>query len=368
MTRKLLYLNGIAILTVILFHSGGWGLMAMFSWAHRYGASPGAAMFTNQIGYVGLRIIEQIAVFSIPSFLFVSGFFIAFTLPANEKTIRWHTVFMRLKYLLIPYLLWSFINVAMLVVEGKFPGVWKTTKLILTGSITPAYYFVILLIQMYLLAPWLIRLAKSKPVVLILGTAFLQILFHSVKYINILSPESAAGQMLITFLPKWLFVTRLFWFSLGIIFCIYRKQFSVLFEGKTKIWLGFTIILWLVGFFEWEWLTRLSGLRFIEHRETLVDALYAFTFIMTMLSLDKKKLIQQKKVEQIGALSFGIYLSHIPVMEVIGRGIYHVLPALLSYQLAFTLTIALTGLLIPLLMMAVVKRSPLKRFYVYIFG
>ncbi len=295
MTRKLLYLNGIAILTVILFHSGGWGLMAMFSWAHRYGATPGAAMFTNQFGYYVLRIIEQIAVFSIPSFLFVSGFFIAFTVPAREKTIRWKIIFTRLKYLIIPYLLWCFIKVAMLVIEGKFPGLWETTKLILTGSITPAYYFVILLIQMYLLSPWLIRFAKANPAALLLATATLQILFHSVQYINILTPESTAGHVFITFLPKWLFVTRLFWFSLGIVFSLYRKQFSTIFEGKTKLWLSATILLWFVGFFEWEWLTRLSGARFIEHRETLVDALYAFSFIMTTLSLDKTKLIQQKE-------------------------------------------------------------------------
>jgi peptidoglycan/LPS O-acetylase OafA/YrhL len=368
MTRKLLYLNGIAILTVILFHSGGWGLIAMFSWAHRYGAVPEAAMLTNQIGYFGLRMIEQIAVFSIPSFLFVSGFFIAFTVPAQQKTVRWQTVFTRLKYLVIPYLLWSFIKVVMLIAEGRFPGLWKTTQLILTGSITPAYYFVILLIQMYLLSPWLIRFAKSKPAVLLGITAALQILHHSLQYIAILTPESDTAQIFITFLPKWFFLTRLFWFSLGIVFCLYRKQFSAIFEGKTKIWLGTTILLWLIGFFEWEWLTHLSGLGFIEHRETLIDALYAFAFLMTTLSLDKKKLLQRKVVEQIGAQSFGIYLVHVPVMEVAGRGIYHVLPVLLRYQLAFTLIIALTGLFIPFVMMAVVKRSPLKQFYVYIFG
>ena len=36
MIRRLLYLNGIAILCVILFHTTNWGLTAMFAWTPRY--------------------------------------------------------------------------------------------------------------------------------------------------------------------------------------------------------------------------------------------------------------------------------------------------------------------------------------------
>lgn len=368
MTRKLLYLNGIAILIVVLFHAGGWGLISMFSWAHRYGATPAESLMNNPIAYYVLRAIEQTAVFSIPSFLFVSGFFVAFTLPATSKTIRWDNIFTRLKFLVIPYLIWAFIKIIMLILEGSLPGWVETGKLLLTGSITPAYYFVILLVQMYLLAPFLIRWAKNRPLLMLAVTAVLQICFHSLQYITILDPQSVVSHIIINTLPKWFFPVRLFWFSLGILVCLHRKEISHLFEGKTMLWGSLTVVFWLFGFFEWEFLTTQSGITFIEHRETLVDALYAFVFIMMILSLQKKSLLQQKTIEKVGGLSFGIYLAHVPVMEIIGRGIYHVAPFLLSYHLVFTLMIAIIGLAVPLLMINIVKRSPLNRFYVYLFG
>ncbi len=43
MLRRLLYLNGITIASVVLFHSVGMGFVAMFAWGHRYlpaGVSP----------------------------------------------------------------------------------------------------------------------------------------------------------------------------------------------------------------------------------------------------------------------------------------------------------------------------------------
>ncbi len=368
MTRKLLYLNGIAILIVILFHAGGWGLISMFSWAHRYGALPGDAVVNNPIAYYVLRVIEQSAVFSIPAFLFVSGFFIAFTLPAGKQTVSWSNIFTRLKFLIIPYLIWASVKIIMLFAEGSFPGVWATAKLVLTGMITPAYYFVILLIQMYLLAPFLIRWAKTHPLSLFLLTAVLQIIFHSLQYITILQPSSAASALVISLLPKWFFPVRLFWFTLGILISLYRKEINRFIDGKFFLWGGLTLLLWVIGFAEWEILTQLSGSVFIEHRETLVDALYAFTFIFSVLAYPQKRFFQQKTVEKIGGLSFGIYLAHIPVMEILGRGVYHVLPQLLKFHLLFTLMIAVLGLAIPLLLINIVKRTKLNRFYVYLFG
>jgi hypothetical protein len=69
MIRRLLYLNGLAVLGVILFHASGMGFVAMFAWTHRY--LPVTAPNYDQMGsaaYYGLRVIEAIVTFSIPAF------------------------------------------------------------------------------------------------------------------------------------------------------------------------------------------------------------------------------------------------------------------------------------------------------------
>jgi hypothetical protein len=53
---------------------------------------------------------------------------------------------------------------------------------------------------------------------------------------------------------------------------------------------------------------------------------------------------------------------------VAARAIYHFLPALLGYQIVFQPILYAAGLGIPLLLMALVRHSPARRFYAYQFG
>jgi hypothetical protein len=48
MVRKLLYLNGLAIIGVILFHTAGTGFTAMFAWGHRH--LPDSVPVMSQVG------------------------------------------------------------------------------------------------------------------------------------------------------------------------------------------------------------------------------------------------------------------------------------------------------------------------------
>jgi len=128
-----------------------------------------------------------------------------------------------------------------------------------------------------------------------------------------------------------------------------------------------TVLLYFIGFFEWEWLTKLSGLKWIETRETLIDAFYALTLLFTFLSTNKS-LPGRNSVEKIGAQSFGIYLVHIPVMVYLARGIYHFAPWLLSQTALFALLIAVVGLGLPLLIMWIFRKTFLNRVYGYVFG
>jgi surface polysaccharide O-acyltransferase-like enzyme len=368
MARKFLYINGLAILAVILFHASGWGFTAMLPWAHQYlpeNIDPHSSL--GSFSYYALRAVEQWVMFSIPIFLFVSGYFAAFNTRAQEKTIAWKTVLNRIKFLAIPYLFWTIVLLAVNLLEGKIPTFLELIEIFLTGSISPAYYFVILLIQFYLLAPFLIPLARNHWKGLLLVTGIIQILIHLLQYVFILQPESSLSMVMIEVLPKWFFLVRLFWFSLGLTIGFHRTEFKKIFEGKTAVWISATVILYILGFIEWEVLTKLSGLQWIETRETIIDALYALTLLFTLLSLNRTMPIQNL-FEKIGAQSFGIYLVHIPVMLFLAKAIYHFWPWLLSQTILFVIIIAAAGLGLPLLVMWIFRRSSLNRVYGYIFG
>lgn len=369
MTRKFLYINGIAILFVILFHSAGWGFTAMFSWAHRY--LPLNADPYNQIGsftYYILRFIEQMAVVSIPAFLFVSGFFVAFSTPKKQQTIPWSTVIVRVKTLLIPYFVWTFVILLMNALQGRIPSFGEFIVNILTGSTTPAYYFVILLIQMYLVSPFLVPIAKKHAKTLIIITLGLQIVLYLLQYIVIIDPNGETSRNLLHLFPKWFFLVRIFWFSLGMVIGFHRDWLKRILNIPTIGWISITLGLFILGFIEWEWMLRLSNLPWIEHRDTLVDGFYSFAFLATVLSLNDRHLFQKKRFEFIGGLSFGIYLAHIPVMEIVSRGIYHLMPSLLNNTFIFVLLVAVSGLLIPILIMEFVRRTSLRRIYAIAFG
>jgi surface polysaccharide O-acyltransferase-like enzyme len=161
MVRRLLYLNGIAILGVILFHAAGMGFTAMFSWSHRY--LPESVPAVSQVGnvsYYGLRLIEQAMVFSLPAFLFVSGFFISVQAGRTNK-VRWQAVLSRTKNLIIPYIIWSVIVMGLnFALDGRRYGLVDIGRNLLTGRSSPVLYFVPLLIQFYLLSPIFVRLAR----------------------------------------------------------------------------------------------------------------------------------------------------------------------------------------------------------------
>ena len=123
-----------------------------------------------------------------------------------------------------------------------------------------------------------------------------------------------------------------------------------------------------LGMLEWEAILRISGQPLLGHRETLLDTVYSLAVILAFLAFDKVTLPFSKQLEELGSKSFGIYLVHSPVMEVVARGIYHVVPWILAYQILFLPIMFVTGLGIPLLLMRAVNKSPARRYYKVLFG
>jgi peptidoglycan/LPS O-acetylase OafA/YrhL len=253
--------------------------------------------------------------------------------------------------------------------EGRRPAsVFGYVEWLLIGRVNPAYYFVPLLIQFYLLSSLITRLAKTHWKLLLIGTGVLQLVVHLVQYPSILQATWPGWDFLPLLLPKWLFVTRIFWFCFGVVFGLHLPVFKRAFERTKYLALASLVGLFVLGIVEWEALIRIAGEPALQMQETVVDALYAGAFIWTFLAFSDLRVPATPAVSALGSKSFGIYLVHSPVMEYFSRGLYHLAPWVLGHPIVMLPALIVVGLAVPLVLMQIVSRSPARRFYAYQFG
>ena len=370
MVRRLLYLNGLAVLGVVLNHAIAWSYIALFWWAHRY--RPVASPNFDQMGslaYYILRAIEQAITFSIPAFLFVSGFFVAVAAGRTQATIRWSVVASRIQNFAIPYLLWSLlIFISDFIQSGQALPPLVYLRQLATGGAADPFYYVPLIVQLYLLAPLLTPLARARPRALLLGSGLLQLVVMLLSYVDLLQLDLPALRPLLWLTTSWLFPGHLFWFVGGIVVGFHLAQVKALAARLRWSLVVAVVVLFFVCVFEWETLLRLSGRPWIGPRETLLDCLFSLAVLLAFLAFDRARLPAFERFSALGPQSFGVYLVHSLVLEYTARGIYHRAPALLGLPFLFLPILVTLGLGLPLLLMTAVRRSPARPLYTYLFG
>ncbi len=369
MAARLLVLNGLSILAVIVFHAAGWGLVALYAWAGRYAEATGLAPAPlDSVALQALRVIEQAVSFAIPAFLFVSGYFMAFATPRAKRTVGWDVIWVRIRALLIPYLIWSVLVLLLAALEGRIDTPRGYLVRLLTGGANPAFYYVPLLIQFYLLAPLLIVWAKAHPWLLLAGSLLLQSLIVLSYTPSLWRWEIGTAGDYADFVPKWFFAVRIFWFSLGIVTGFHLakvKGFAVRYRHAL---LALLAALFVVGVVEWQGIQRATGDPLLGHRETFVDMFYALALLLCFIGFEKAAIPWSRTLRRLGERSFGIYIVHSPVMEYTARLTYRFAPALLQQPLVFVPLIIAAGLAVPLVMMETVNRSPARPYYKWLFG
>jgi len=181
-THLLLFLNGLAVIAAVVHHAIHWVLTGMFFWTDRYKDVPVPDL--SQLGspqYYLLRLLDQPSAAAVPAFLFVSGYFIAFVASRNSDRVSWKNIFTRLKFLLIPYLIWCGVYLAFNFIQGKQIAWSEAAKSIITGGISTPFYYVILVFQLYLISPFITPWMRKHWKLLIFGHELGQIMERSLK-------------------------------------------------------------------------------------------------------------------------------------------------------------------------------------------
>ncbi|VAW37288.1 hypothetical protein MNBD_CHLOROFLEXI01-892 [hydrothermal vent metagenome] len=383
MTRRFLLLMGLGILGVILNHAATFGYQATFDLAWRYRPEVAAACGdltppvicpnydqVHSATYWALTLVRRFIAFGVPVFLMVSGYFIAFAAGRKEARIKWPILKTRIVGLLIPYLIWSLIIFAGQAVfySRVYPTAWVYIRKLLVGGATGSYYYIPLLIQMYFLSPILVPLAKKQWKWLLVGTAVLMIVVEALRYLQLFGLGAPVVPRLILLTPLWFFPRRLFWFALGIVFGFHIGDFKpFLIKHKNKLVVG-TVVFYLLSLLEFELLLSLSGQLWIDFYSTFTTSIYAGLFMLAMLSVDKLKLPYTPRIMDLGVKAFGIYLIHEQVLELVGTLMFRYAPWILNYQILYQPIMIFFALGVPLLLMRIVSRLPIKKLYKYSFG
>lgn len=383
MTRRFLLLMGLGILGLILNHSATFGYQATFDLAWRYRPEVAASCgdLTPPVNcpnydqlhsatYWGLTLVRRFIAFGVPVFLMVSGYFIAFAAGRKDARVKWPILRARVIGLLIPYLIWSVIIFAgqAMFYNRVYPSAWEYVQRLLIGGATGSYYYIPLLIQLYLLSPLLVPLAKNHWKWLLAGTAVLLLFVETLRYFQLFGLGVPVVPTLISLTPLWFFPRRLFWFALGIVFGFHIGEFKPYFvRHKNKFVVG-AVLFYLLSLVEFEVLLAASGQPWIDFFSTYTTNIYAGLFMLAMLSVNKLKLPFTPQIMDIGAKAFGIYLVHEQVLELVGTLMFRFTPWILEYQILYQPIMITFSLGVPLLLMRIVSRLPVKKLYKYSFG
>ncbi len=369
MHKRLLLINGIATLGAVLHHAITWALTAMIWWADRY--RPVTVPSLDQLGspnYWLLRVIDQVSIFGVLAFLFISGFFVAFGTASTKGSIGWVTVAARIKHLAVPYLFWSFLIILARLLEGKRYKVADLFWLLLTGGISPPFYYVPLVATLYLLSPVLVPWARDKWKLALAVTAGLQVLTLGLRYAFMLKIELPGWNSFLPFVRNSNLLDLSFWFVWGVVTGFHLLEVKSFLVRKKGWLLAGLAVTFAMGLIEGEVLRQLTGRHWVSAQVIFSSRSFCF-FLLSLLLFQDFTCPFERFLREIGSRSYGIYLAHMPVLEYSARSVYHLSPFILSFPVVLFLPALVSlGLCIPLLLMAAINQSLGHRSYRYLFG
>ena len=259
----------------------------------------------DSLAYMGIFPIWNLFSVAVPGFIFLSG--LKSGLNQEEFTFKSYGVYVanKFKKIYFPYVLWVILYYLWFISQGYFPfSVSELVKYILNGTLAAHFYFVIIIMQFYMLFPVVKRVVKRFSPALILLSSLI-ISYFSEKYLSIVIYDITKVNFIYT---DRLFTTYLVYYAFGLI-CAQNYE-KVLNTGKNKWLIAFCALLAIVFCVSFRTpYYQISKLMFCLN---IIPCLLAFS---SKISTDG--FFKSKFFKCVNSATFNIYLSHLLFMQII---------------------------------------------------
>jgi surface polysaccharide O-acyltransferase-like enzyme len=369
MYKNLLYLNGVAVILAVLNHAIYRVLPAMISAISGAGADSLTIVERfNRPNLIVIQLADQVAVWAVPVFLFISGCFMAIATPKASPTIPWRVVLGRIKNIAIPYLIWSGLVFGWLIFRGEGMNLAELILALTVKGVVAPYYYVPMLMSYMLLSPFIVPLARNNWKHTLIIIALMQISFPLFGLLAIVFTDNFMLLRYLDLLAVWKSPLNLFWFTLGMVVGFKQAESKIFFE-KIRV---FAIVLLpvavLLNNLEINYVAYLSNKIWIHPQDTLFYQFSVLLAIMIWIGSIKTPLPFYERLNTIGLISFGVYLIHFPLMIEINRSVVAFLPALMNVGILWAFVIAMITLLITILFIRIFDTAPIRRYKRYLVG
>lgn len=350
MRRTIPILRGLAILGVVFNHAN-WHVLSRFS--------PG------DVGGYPFVMLDQIGKFAIPAFMFVTGYFVAYATSGGKRDLRWQIIWARLENLLWPWLIWS----AIFTVGQHFVG--RSSALGGFGyALFVQYYFIPLLILYYLLAPFVVRWARSSTGLLLVSMACVQLLAMTLFYIRVYHLAFPGAFNSWVDLGPLQYLRFAFYFPFGIVCGIAPRMVKECLARFKPVLPWLVLLLFGLSVLETAAAYNVGGEVWpIGGDQTkLSSALFSTALLLCFVAFDKLPIPLSRTINKVGTHSYGLYLCHYTVLGIVARVMQRVAPWVVSQGWLY-LPLLFGATVVPsMLLMGGVARLPAKRLYRYLFG
>lgn len=264
-------------------------------------------MTQSALGYYG----NQLARFAVPMFLILSGFLL-FQSDLNSHFLpRAQFYRKRFQKILLPYIIWTIFY--SLVLHFYFNGMQNANMILpdlirhlLLGNGFSHLYFVVIIIQLYLLYPLIRRSFQAHPGLFLLVSLLVSLLCQSLLYLHAIKAVQLypyhAELYLISF-PVWIF-----YFFLGMYLALNDQDLEM--SGRLS-WLSWLLI-WIVSLGILLWDSQQTASYALSIKPTVI--LYAsISFFLLRSWLNRFPIQNGPIMSWFSEQSFLIYLLH-PLM------------------------------------------------------
>ena len=277
-------LRGFAILCVVLIHST-----------------------TNEkVNYINY-FIDVFSKFAVPMFIFISGYFVYMQKEFIKENFN--------KYLLksfkkigIPYII-----ISILITIFTFNYYFDFIRNIIFGTASVPYYFIIVIAQLYLLSKFiLIFYEKNKN--LLFQISFYFILFYSILFYVQLYIK---GHIVIPYF-MWQFLNYLIYFVLGIDMAAKGYSYQLINNISTYKAFIFFLLALFIALLE----VKIHFIRNEQEGDYIALASIIYQTVAILFFWKLKEKIENQMFIYLGIFSFGIFLLHKPILDVLIKIFY----------------------------------------------